>query len=119
MDLFKRATIEAGDLQHVFPSAKASKENDQPMRPMSASRAMQRAIKNMAIDHVSPHDLRRTAATGMAKLGVSRFIIERVLNHADRSVTAKYDLHEYAEEKQDSLTIWAEYLYSIGAGDRR
>lgn len=31
------------------------------------------------------HDLRRTASTGMGRLGVPRFIIERVLNHADRT----------------------------------
>jgi integrase len=33
------------------------------------------------------HDLRRTVGTGLGKLGVSRFIISRVLNHADRTVT--------------------------------
>ena len=32
-----------------------------------------------------PHDLRRTAATGMARLGVQRFVIARVLGHADAS----------------------------------
>ena len=37
------------------------------------------------------HDLRRTAATVMGKLGVVRFIQGRVLNHADTAVTAIYD----------------------------
>ena len=41
------------------------------------------------------HDLRRTAATEMGRLGVSRFIIGKVLNHADRSVTGIYDRHQY------------------------
>ena len=31
----------------------------------------------------------------VSKLGISRFIIARVLNHADRSVTGIYDRHEY------------------------
>ena len=49
------------------------------------------------------HDLRRTAATEMARLGVSRFIISKVLNHADRTVTAIYDRHAYLHEKRHAL----------------
>jgi integrase len=59
------------------------------------------------------HDLRRTAATGMGRLGISRFIIGRVLNHADRSVTGIYDRHEYIEEKRKALTAWAQHLEEI------
>jgi integrase len=59
------------------------------------------------------HDLRRTAATGMGRLGVSRFIIGRVLNHADRSVTGIYDRHEYLNEKRQALEAWGNYLENI------
>jgi integrase len=53
------------------------------------------------------HDLRRTAGTGMGRLGVSRFVIARVLNHADRTVTGIYDRHEYLAEKRHALNAWA------------
>ena len=53
------------------------------------------------------HDLRRTMATNLGKLGVSRFIVERILNHADRSVTGIYDRHEYNLEKKAALDLWA------------
>src|SRR4051794_567517 len=36
------------------------------------------------------HDLRGTMATNLARLGVSRFVIARCLNHADREVTGIY-----------------------------
>lgn len=49
------------------------------------------------------HDLRRTAATRMAERKVSRFIIERVLGHADSGVTAIYDRASYREEKVAAL----------------
>lgn len=59
------------------------------------------------------HDLRRTSATEMGRLGVSRFAISRVLNHADRSVTAIYDRHSYREEKRHALETWASYLTGL------
>ena len=59
------------------------------------------------------HDLRRTVGTGLGRLGVSRFIIARVLNHADRSVTGIYDRHEYLAEKRNALDAWANYLGSL------
>lgn len=63
---------------------------------------------------VSPwrlHDLRRTAATHMVRLGVSEEVVGRVLNHASRGVTAKvYALHTYAPEKRNALDRWAAEL---------
>jgi integrase len=59
------------------------------------------------------HDLRRTAGTGMAGAGVQRFIIGRVLNHADASVTGVYDRWQYLEEKRAALKAWADRVQSI------
>jgi len=59
------------------------------------------------------HDLRRTAATEMGSLGVSRFLIGKVLNHADRSVTAVYDRHSYLPETRNALEVWAQYLEQL------
>ena len=42
------------------------------------------------------HDLRRTAATHMVRLGVSELVVGRLLNHAPQGVTARtYALHSY------------------------
>ena len=59
------------------------------------------------------HDLRRTAATEMARLAVPRLTIGKVLNHADRSVTAIYDRHGYLAEKRHALEAWAGYLEGL------
>lgn len=56
------------------------------------------------------HDLRRTAATGMARLGVSPPVIERVLNHAMTAagpLAAVYQRYDYAKEKREALGAWA------------
>jgi integrase len=59
------------------------------------------------------HDLRRTVGTGLGKLGISRFIIARVLNHADRTVTGIYDRYEYLDEKRHALEVWGQYLENL------
>lgn len=54
------------------------------------------------------HDLRRTAATHMVRLGVAEEVVGRVLNHAPKGITAKvYALHSYAPEKRSALDRWA------------
>jgi integrase len=54
------------------------------------------------------HDLRRTVATHMVRLGVSELVVGRVLNHAPQGVTARtYALHSYEAEKLGGLLRWA------------
>jgi integrase len=64
------------------------------------------------------HDLRRTFASGLGPLGVTRFIIERLLNHSDGSVTGRhYDLYEYRAEKAEALAKWSNWLARLVADD--
>jgi integrase len=56
------------------------------------------------------HDLRRTVATGLAKLGCPRVVQDRILNHVDTSVGAIYDRHRYDDEARAWLQKWANYL---------
>jgi len=54
-------------------------------------------------------DLRRTATTAMARIGISLPVIERVLNHAVRSagpLVALYQRHDYVKEKREALEAW-------------
>jgi integrase len=63
------------------------------------------------------HDLRRTAASIMASLGVAQLVIGRILNHTDGSVTAKhYALYQYDREKRDSLLKLEQRILAIIAG---
>ncbi len=66
------------------------------------------------------HDIRRTAATLMTtgnEVGkANRFIVERVLGHADSSVTAIYDRATYRGEKREALEVLAATVTSTNLG---
>ena len=63
------------------------------------------------------HDVRRTVATNMVRLGVLTEVVGRVLNHAATGVTAKvYALHEFAPEKRSALDRWAAELERAMSG---
>lgn len=65
------------------------------------------------------HDIRRTAATHMVRLGVGEDIVGRVLNHAPQGVTAKvYALHSYEPEKRSALNRWASEIERAVAGKK-
>lgn len=61
----------------------------------------------------SPHDLRRTARTIMARLGVPEEHAEAVLNHKKQGIVKVYNLHQYADEKKAALLLWEKELLRI------
>jgi integrase len=65
------------------------------------------------------HDLRRTAASGMARLKVALPVIEKVLNHKSgtfKGVLATYQRYEFAAEKRDALQRWANHIEGLVSG---
>lgn len=62
------------------------------------------------------HDLRRTAATNMAEIGIPLHTISRVLNHAEGGVTKIYARHSYLPEKRQALEKWEKHLQNILQG---
>lgn len=68
------------------------------------------------IEHFTVHDMRRTARTHLARLGVDRFVAERSLNHKLGNVEGIYDRHDYFAERAAALCAWAELLESIEHG---
>ena len=79
----------------------------------------QQPLGKFGIPHWTAHDLRRTAVTGMGKLGVPPIVRGHVINH--RSVTkagvtlAVYDQYDYAQEKRRALQGWADVVEGINA----
>lgn len=62
------------------------------------------------------HDMRRTARTHLAGLGVDRFVAERSLNHKLGNVEGIYDRHDYFAERASALGAWAKLLSNIESG---
>jgi integrase len=118
--IIKDALKDAGDdAKHVFPS------EDESIRPRAVARTLSRAQKptkdkpqgKFGIPEWTPHDLRRTALTNLAGLGVMPIVIGAVANHLSvtkASVTfANYVQYDYAKEKRDALDLWAKRLDGI------
>ena len=64
------------------------------------------------------HDLRRSVASGMAKLGVSLPVIEKILYHVSGSfsgIVAVYQRHDFADEKRKALEAWANHVAAVVA----
>jgi len=67
------------------------------------------------------HDLRRTAASGMAALGFQPHVIERVLNHvsgAQGGLVSVYQRHEYREERKRAIMAWGAHVMGLVRADQ-
>jgi hypothetical protein len=62
------------------------------------------------------HDLRRTAATMMAEMGVAPWIVEAILNHVSghkAGVAGIYNRAKYIDEMRQALELWANKVDEI------
>ncbi|HVT17888.1 MAG TPA: tyrosine-type recombinase/integrase [Thermoanaerobaculia bacterium] len=85
----------------------------------SINKAKERFRATSGIPDWRPHDLRRTAATYMGRLGVPRPAIARVLNHVDAGVTAIYDRSTAEPAIEQALRLWGNRLDEIVNGQSR
>ena len=85
-------------------------------REMTAIARKETGDPTLEIAHFTFHDLRRTAATGMQRLGMPIEVVEAVLNHksgAIRGVAAIYARHNFADEKRRALQAWGAFLEQL------
>lgn len=68
------------------------------------------------LPHFTLHDLRRTARTHLAALGVGREVAERCLGHKLRGVEGTYDRHDYFKERRAALRRWTQLLLDAERG---
>jgi integrase len=65
------------------------------------------------------HDLRRTFASGCARLGIAVHVVEAALNHKSgtiKGVAAVYNRYSYDAEKRAALDAWSRYVDSLVSG---
>ena len=109
---------------NLFPARRiVTKKNGQPHKnrfehvsPDTLNVALTR-LPLKGIEHFTVHDMRRTARTQLASLGVDPFVAERALNHKVRGRQGIYDRHDYFFEREQALTLWSELLGSISRGE--
>lgn len=71
------------------------------------------AEEGAEIPHWTLHDLRRTAASGMQKLGIKVDVVEKLLNHISGTfsgIVKVYNLYDYAAEKRHAADAWGVFL---------
>ena len=107
-----------------YPSEKEPSETPLFSRtgePIESNAVAAAVRKNLQVleERWTPHDLRRTTATGMAELGVQPHVIEAALNHISgfrAGVAGTYNRARYEPEKRRALAIWGVYVQAIETG---
>ncbi len=109
----KELKVFAAGNEYVLPARTQSKRFPH-VSPDTLNAALSR-VKH-GLEHFTVHDLRRSARTQLAALGVSREVAERCLNHALKGVEGIYNQHDYLEERRQALTLWASLLDALVEG---
>jgi integrase len=84
---------------------------------LKAKRAELGARHADAIAGWTLHDLRRTAATGMARMNIPPHVVDKILNHVSgtiRGVAAVYNRFAYLDERCAALEAWGQYVRNLG-----
>ncbi|MGV2495070.1 tyrosine-type recombinase/integrase [Pelagerythrobacter aerophilus] len=81
--------------------------------------ACEKVNGGVALPHWTLHDLRRTLATGMQRLGVRFEVTEAILNHKSGSragVAGIYQRHHWGPEKKAALDAWSRHITALLEG---
>jgi integrase len=75
------------------------------------SKAKARLDRLSGVSDWTLHDLRRTAVSGMARLGIAPHVADKILNHHSGTISgvaAVYQRHEFLEERRSALDLWGQ-----------
>mgnify|MGYP002634414068 FL=1 len=90
---------------------KSGRNGDRPVNGFSKAKLQMDRLSG--VENWKFHDLRRTVATNLTKLGIDRLILQKIINHSERGVTQVYDRYSYMDEKREALQKWADRLDEI------
>ena len=124
--LFRNALARADKIDPggkiVFPSPKSTAAAGEPRAAFNGTAInapLNAALRDrtLKIAEFVVHDIRRSVATGMARQGIERLVISKVLNHitTDRETVTGlvYDKHVYTLEKRAALKVWAVHVENL------
>jgi hypothetical protein len=90
----------------VFPTSANTPFND-------FSRYKKQLDATCSVQQWVLHDLRRTAVSGMARLGTPPHVADKILNHQGGTISgvaAVYQRHDFLIERAEALSQWAEHI---------
>ena len=90
---------------YVFPGGKNNRTKPyyDNMNPV-----LKKAAKDLGVDHISSHSLRKAASTIMAGQDVLPHIKEMVLGHVGNKIEKTYDKEYYMMKKREAVELLAE-----------
>jgi len=110
------ASIPRGKSELVFPSANGRTSTAKFSKAKSCLDAAIAKDGGGVMPAWVVHDLRRTVASGLARLGINLPVIERCLNHRSGSfagIVGVYQRHSFAREKRAALEAWARFVTAL------
>lgn len=110
------------DSDKLFP-ARGNGENGPSgfSKTMTRLRAAMEKEAERPLPHWTLHDLRRTLATGLQRLGIRLEVTEAVLNHISGSragIVGVYQRHDYFTEKREALDAWAKEVIRLARAQK-
>jgi integrase len=113
LNILKQRKAISDESEWVFPS---------PVKKCGHIRNVQKTVLRIreysGVRDYRSHDLRRTAASLMTGMGISRLTVGKILNHVEQGITRVYDRYSYDQEKRITLDKWAARLEQILTGKR-
>ena len=105
-----------GSVDWLFPAKTNPKKY---MRTNDLSEPLRNSIQQLKIMATTPHDYRRSCATGLERIGAPRMVIAKALNHSDTPVTGVYARYSYEAELRDWLQRWADHVDELRPKQRK
>lgn len=118
VDWLQALRVLASGSEFVLPKRRHDPRERVPHMGVDTLNAALRRVPH-GLPHFTLHDLRRTARTHLAALGVRREVAERCLGHKLRGIEGTYDRHDYFMERRVALESWARLLLDIERGERK
>jgi integrase len=115
---FRELKAYAGGSAFVLPARTrrrmARLGGDSPMDQIALNAMLHKLCIRLGdkVRRFTPHDLRSTARSHLAALGVSVIVAERCLNHSLGGLLSIYDQHDYFTERRAALQRWTDFITS-------
>lgn len=112
IDWLSELKVLACGSEYLFPARKITVQRRFPhVGPDTLNTALHDL--EHGLERFSVHDLRRTARTHLARLGVRSEVAERCLNHKLKGIEGVYNQHDYIDERRRALELWAAEIESL------